>query len=281
MDAPDGGWQVRVVPNRFPLMSPDDHLQRHSSPQGFVSMPAAGRHEVIIESPDHDADLARADDRSIRAVLEAYRARYNALRTLGTGVIVIFRNHGPAAGTSLRHPHSQIVAAPVVPIQIRHRFDVAVQHFDDLGTNLYSDILDHEIQDGRRLVLEMPRFVVFQPFASTTPFETWIMPRAVEPSFGNTSDSTLDELAPILRAVLAGLHDVLVDPDYNAILQSVPVGDEHREYFTWHLRIVPRLAVAAGFELGTGMAVNPSVPEETAIELRSIVQREMAGATPP
>jgi UDPglucose--hexose-1-phosphate uridylyltransferase len=128
LDAPGGGWQVRVVPNRFPTLAPDGSPRRQVSPEGFVSMPGVGRHEVIIESPEHTADLARADDAAVRAVLLAYRARCNALRATSNGVIVIFRNHGPAAGTSLEHPHSQIVATPVVPLQIRHRFEVAMQH---------------------------------------------------------------------------------------------------------------------------------------------------------
>jgi UDPglucose--hexose-1-phosphate uridylyltransferase len=242
-------------------------------------MPGVGQHEVIIESPDHSADLARADTTAVRAVLEAYRARYNALRAAGTGVIVIFRNHGAAAGTSLAHPHSQIVGAPVVPIQIRHRFEVAMQHYDDLGTNLYMDVLERELRDGRRIVLETPRFVVFQPFASAAPFETWIMPRLPQPCFGDTSDADLDALAPVLQAVLAGLADALGDPDYNAILQSAPVGDEHREYFVWHLRILPRLAIAAGFELGSGMPVNPARPEDTAATLRPLVRRVRTGGS--
>jgi UDPglucose--hexose-1-phosphate uridylyltransferase len=267
------------------MLAPDGSPRRSVGPQGFVSMPGVGRHEVIIESPDHTADLARVDDTAVRGVLEAYRARYRALHTAGAGVVLIFRNHGPAAGTSLAHPHSQIVATPVVPIQVRHRFEVATQHYDDRGTCLYQDLLEAELRDGRRVVLETGRYVVFQPFASAAPFETWIMPRRGGASFGDESDASLDELAPVLRRVLAGLAEALTDPDYNAVVQSAPVGDEHREYFVWHLRILPRLATAAGFELGSGMAVNPSLPETAAATLRSAIQAaEVAitrGPTPP
>src|SRR5919204_516271 len=105
-------------------------------------------------------DVARADVQVVRDVLEAYRARYRALRseTQASGVILIFRNHGPGAGTSLSHPHSQIVSTPVVPIQIRHRFEVAMQQYDDLGTCLYLDLLRRELRDGRRLVAETEHF---------------------------------------------------------------------------------------------------------------------------
>jgi len=273
-------WRVRVVPNRFPMLAPDGNARRQVSPDGFVRMPGIGRHEVIIESPDHSADLARADDASVLAVLEAYRARYRALREEGAGVILIFRNHGARAGTSISHPHSQIVSAPVVPIQVRHRFDVAMQHYDDLGTCLYVDLLERELQDGRRVVLETPAFVAFQPFAAVAPFETWIMPRTSQPAFGDARDAALEGLAPVLRTVLGALADVLDDPDYNAIIQSAPPGDESREYFVWHLRIVPRLAIPAGFELGSGMAINPTLPEETADALRRAVQEQTGRGGP-
>jgi UDPglucose--hexose-1-phosphate uridylyltransferase len=269
---PDGSWQVRVVENRFPMLAADGPPRRRMNPAGFASMPGTGRHEVVIEMPAHSGDLARAAPHEVRGVLEAYRARYQALRSQTEGVILIFRNHGAGAGTSLSHPHSQIVATPVVPVQIRHRFDVAIQHYDNLGTCLYLDTLDRELRDGRRIVLETPQFVVFQPFAAGVPHETWIMPRAQLPSYGDTADDALDELAEVLRSVLAGLSWVLQDPDYNLIVQNATPGDEDRPYFVWHARILPRLATPAGFELGTGMSVNPSLPEETAPMLRAAIQ---------
>jgi UDPglucose--hexose-1-phosphate uridylyltransferase len=274
----DGSWRVRVVPNRWPMLAQDGAARRRVSPAGFVSMPGVGRHEVIVESPHHAADLARGSVEDVRAVLEAYRARYRALRTDGVQLIVIFRNHGPGAGTSIDHPHSQIVATPVVPVQIRHRFDVATQHFDDLGTCLYEDLLERELSDGRRIVLETAAFVAFQPFASAAAFETWIMPRIPHACFGDATDDTLDALAPVLRSVLAGLSGALDDPDYNLVVQSAPIGDEHLDYFVWHVRIVPRLSTPAGFELGSGMAVNPSLPEETADTLRRACMVSQRGA---
>jgi UDPglucose--hexose-1-phosphate uridylyltransferase len=280
LSGPNGEWRVRVVPNKFPALADDGGARRRVSAEGFVTMAGIGRHEVIIESRDHTGDLALADDAAVRAVLEAYRARYRALRAGGTAVIITFRNHGPAAGTSLDHPHSQIVAAPVVPLEIRHRFDVAMQHYDDLGTCLYVDILERELRDGRRIVLEDPKFVAFQPFASASPFETWIMPRFHQPSFGDATDDTLDGLAPVLRRVLGGLSRELGDPDYNYVVDSAPPGDEGREYFVWHVRIVPRLSTPAGFELGSGMRINPSPPEDTAAALRRAVESEIPAGQP-
>ena len=276
LNAEDGTWRVRVVPNKFPVLAGGGNRRRHTSPEGFVSMPGVGRHEVVIESCWHADDLANVSEEAVRRVLEAYRARYRALRDEGAAVIVIFRNHGPGAGTSLSHPHSQIVATPVVPIEIRHRFEVAMQHYDDLGTCLYVDIVERELLDGRRIILQSARFVAFQPFASATPFETWVMPRFHQSTFGDVGDAALDDLVSVLRAVLGGLRRALDDPDYNFVIYSAPPGDEDREYFVWHLRIVPRLLTPAGFELGSGIPVNPSSPEEAAMTLRRSTEDEVS-----
>jgi UDPglucose--hexose-1-phosphate uridylyltransferase len=276
LDGPTGAWRVRVVPNRFPMLAPGQRPSRQISPEGFVTMPGAGRHEVIVEAPDHLADLACLQPAAVAAVLETYRSRYRTMRAEGAETILIFRNHGVRAGTTVAHPHSQIVATPVVPIQLRHRFDVAMQHYDDLGTCLYADVLDRELRDGRRIVHAGASFVAFQPFASGAPFETWIMPRVPQAAFGDICDAAIEELARTLQAVLAGLSSVLGDPDYNAIIQSAPPRDESRAYFVWHMRIVPRLATPAGFELGSGMSINPSLPESTAIQLREAMARTAA-----
>jgi UDPglucose--hexose-1-phosphate uridylyltransferase len=194
------------------------------------------------------------------------------LRAQGAALIVIFRNHGAEAGTSLSHPHSQIVSTPVVPVEVRHRFEVAQQHYDDLGTCLYQDILERELTDGRRIVLQSDHLVTFQPFASAFPYETWLMPRVQQPSFGDITDKQLEDLVGVLWKVLVALRSELDDPDYNYVIESAPPGDEEREYFIWHLRIAPRLGTPAGFELGSGMRVNPFPPEEAARVLREAIK---------
>jgi UDPglucose--hexose-1-phosphate uridylyltransferase len=169
----------------------------------------------------------------------------------------------------LEHPHSQIVVAPVVPPQVRRQFDIARSHYDDFGTCLYLDMVERELADGSRIVIEGPRVVAFQPFAASAAYETWLMPRFQQASFGNTDDETLDELAHLLHDVLAALRRHLDDPPYNLVLHSAPPGDEGRAFFSWHIQIVPRLSTPAGFELATGMSINPALPEETAAALRA------------
>lgn len=272
----DGDWQIRVVPNKFAALTPHTTGRRPQS-DGFVSMPAHGHHEVIIESPSHDADLATATVAQVRAVLAAYRGRYRALRDAADStLIVIFRNHGHASGTSLDHPHSQILATPLLPPQVRQRLDLARRHFERTRTCLYTEVLARELRDGHRIVSADEDLVAFQPFASSAPFETWVMPRRDQASFGDVSDRMLDRLAATVRAVLGGLRDALDDPPYNMVVHSVPIGEEDRAYFSWHLQILPRLGVPAGFELGTGISINPSLPEHTAATLRTAVARQRA-----
>jgi UDPglucose--hexose-1-phosphate uridylyltransferase len=272
--AASGGWRVRVVPNKFPLLSPTDRPERRRQ-QGTLAIGGYGHHEVVIESPGHDWDMATAEVNAVREVLRAYRSRYRALRIeRDIAVIVTFRNYGPGSGTSLEHPHSQIVAAPVVPPLVRQRFAVARQHFDDFGTCLYVEMLERELADGRRVVVKGDSVVAFQPFAAAAAFETWVMPRVHQASFGDADDHLLDELAGVLRAVLGGLRDALADPPYNLVVHSAPPGEEGSGYFMWHLQIVPRVSTPAGFELGTGVPVNPSQPEETAALLREAAALE-------
>lgn len=265
---PDGSWRIRVVPNKFPVLHDDVPADRENR-DGFHRMAGHGQHEVLIESPRHDWDLASGSQTEVRDVLAAYRERYRALRTASdAAVIVVFRNHGLGSGTSLDHPHSQLVAAPVVPPQVRRRLDVARAHADDLGTCLYLDLVERELADGRRIISAGERLVSFQPYAAAAAYETWIVPRFHQSSFGSIDDATLDELAETLRRVLLALCHHLDDPPYNLVVHSPPLGDEQRAYFTWYLQIVPRLSTPAGFELATGIPINPSLPEETAAELR-------------
>ena len=270
----DGGWLIRVVPNKFAALTPHTARPKPNA-EGFASMPAHGHHEVIIESPRHEADLATATVSQVRAVLTACRLRYQTLTSAaGIALIVIFRNHGSASGTSLDHPHSQILATPILPPQVRQRLDFARQYYDSAESCLHTDVLERELLDDRRIVSAGQDLVAFQPYASAAPFETWIMPSRPQASFGHASDPVLDELAGMTRAVLGGLREVLDDPPYNMVIHSAPIGDEDSAYFSWHMQIVPRLGIAAGFELGTGIAINPSLPEHTAAVLRTAVARQ-------
>jgi len=265
------GWWVRVVPNKFSALVPEGSLARKEEEGFFRKMDGVGHHEVIIESPQHNLCLALMEEKQVEEVVLAYRERYLALREDPRfKVIIIFKNHGRAAGTSLEHPHSQLVAAPIVPLTIRYRFEKAAGHFDDEGTCVYCDTLKQGLRIRTRLVLETDRFATFHPFASRAPFETWILPKKHHASFGSLSTDEAKEFAWVLKKTLWQLYKGLNNPDFNYIIHTAPIKDEQEEYFHWHLQILPRLVTPAGFELGTGMFINIALPEETAAFLRNL-----------
>ena len=259
------GWQVRVVPNKFPALTPQGSTKLHTEAGFFQKMDGFGYREIIVETPIHDRFLAAMRAEEVEAILRAYRDRYVALKEdPRVKFILIFKNHGEGAGTSLQHPHSQIVATPIVPVNLRRKYEEAVRYHDATGRCLYSDLIEAERTVGERVITETPGYIVFHPFASHVPFETWLVPKAYQSAFGQVSLEELKELSKILPRTLARLAEVLNDPDYNLVLHSAPVGDENKEYFLWHLRIVPRLTQLAGFEIGSGMLINIYKPEETA-----------------
>ncbi|HLC41215.1 MAG TPA: DUF4931 domain-containing protein [Methylomirabilota bacterium] len=205
-------------------------------------------------------------------ILRAYQARYHALREDSrVKCIIIFKNHGERAGTSLEHPHSQLVATPVAPMQMRRKYEVAISHYDDTGRCLYCDLVEAEVEAKARLVQETDRFVVFHPFASRAPFEAWIAPKKHQPSFGQVSGEDLASLAPVLRETLFALAAILGDPDFNYIIHTAPIEDESKPYYLWHIQIVPRVTTIAGFELGSGIYITTMMPEESAAILRQAV----------
>ncbi len=266
--ADGGGWWVRVIPNRFPALSLDGSLQRDGT--GFFrQMDGVGVHEVVIESPIHNEILALMEDRQVEEILLAYRERYLALREdRRIKLVIIFKNHGEGAGTSLEHTHSQLVGTAVVPSDIRRKLDQAARHYDDHGSCVYCDSIKEELNFGKRIVMDTERFVVLQPFASRSPFETWIIPKEHQASFGLISIEDSKRFAKILRATLLKLYAKLNNPDYNYVIHTAPIMDEQEDYYHWHLQIIPRLTTPAGFEMGSGIYINVSLPEETAQFLR-------------
>ncbi len=267
----DGRWQVRVVDNKYPVLFPDGERVRSSSGI-YRLMAGVGTHEVIVEHPRHDLTPALYDVDELAAVFTAYRARYRDIRQDDRiEAIIIFKNHGEQAGTSLGHPHSQLAATPVVPTQIRTRMEEATRFFDDTGECVFCQTLREELQARERIVCESAHFVAFVPYAALSPFHLWIFPRKHMSSFDDISDAETGDLALILKAVLSKMYHGLNDPDYNYSIRSLPTRDRNTDYFHWYLTIIPRISRTAGFELGSGMFINSTVPEESAAFLRNVV----------
>lgn len=258
------GWQTRVVPNKFPALTPEGDMSRDT--QGiYLRMPGHGRHEVIIESPRHDQNMAEMSLEEVGTIVETYHRRYvDLMKEHGNMMAILFRNYGARAGTSLIHPHSQLVVTGMVPRYIRGREEEAQRYFDEWGRCVFCEILEFEAQDHRRVVEENDSFLAFIPFAAEAPFEIWIMPRRHRADFGDVSDEEKAELAPVLRDSLARLHRKLNDPDYNYVINTSARYRADEPQLHWYLQIRPRLTTRAGFEIGSGISINPSLPEEDA-----------------
>jgi len=267
---PNGtGWRLRVVPNKFPALVPNGSLKRKEEFGFFRMMDGVGIHEVVIGSPIHNQLFHLQEDGRAEEVLLAYRERYLALsQDERIKLVIIFKNHGEGAGTSLDHTHSQIVATTVVPSNIRKKLEEAAHYYDDHGDCVYCDLIREEQRDGRRIVMETDQFIVLHPFASRFPFETWILPKTHHASFGRILTGDIKAFARVLKATLLKIHAKLNDPDYNYVIHTSPVKDEGEDYYHWHLQIIPRLTTPAGFEMGSGIYINVAFPEDTAAFLR-------------
>jgi len=269
-DPKDGAWRVRVVPNKFAALAADGQLVRMNV--GIKrTISGVGRHEVIVETPEHNQTLARMSEDEVERVLRAYLARYHAvLADERVEQVTLFKNHGPAAGTSLEHPHSQLIGTPVIPSDVLDRLTTALQFYDDAGQCLFCTTLAEELDEGTRVVVEGQHFVAFVPFAALSPFHLWIFPKRHSASFGNIEPAELTDLARVLRALLAKLHKGLRDPDYNLTIRTAPKESDRVKYYHWYVSVVPRVTKMAGFELGSGMFINTALPEESARFLRGL-----------
>jgi len=157
------GWWIRVIPNMFPALMPQGNPDRVHTENLFLSMNGIGQHEVLIETPEHTHSIATMPQQQVEEICLAYRERYIALsQDPRYEMITIFKNHGLNAGTSLRHPHSQIIATPITPMHIRHRIEEAMRYFDDHGSCVYCDIIEKEKKIGERVVADIRKAVFAQ-----------------------------------------------------------------------------------------------------------------------
>jgi UDPglucose--hexose-1-phosphate uridylyltransferase len=266
-----GSWQIRVIENKFPVLAPGGSATRTTADDMFTGMDGLGVHEVVVETPEHNRHIVQQDDNSLTEILRTYLVRYNTMKKLPfVKLIIIYKNYGIMAGTTLEHSHSQLLATPVISRQLRMQSEVAARYYDDKGRCLYCDIVERELEAGKRIIMETDSYVVFHPFASHSPFETWIVPKNACASFGNLPESELPELAKVLRLNLLKLYKGLNNPDFNYVINSAPVDDEDKDYFRWHIRIIPRLTEMTGFEIGTGINMNTLLPEDTTAFIREL-----------
>jgi UDPglucose--hexose-1-phosphate uridylyltransferase len=268
---PNGpGWDLRVVPNKFPALQVEGSLDRQGEGL-FDRMNGIGAHEVIIESPDHGKTLASMSEAEIERVLWAFRERIADLkRDIRFRYILVFKNHGAAAGATLEHSHSQLIALPIVPDFVREEIDGAKQHFAAKERCVFCDVIRQEVTAGKRIIHENADVVALAPYAPRFPFETWLLPRTHYARFEDTPRQVFESLARMLKTVLMRMNKALESPDYNLIIHNSPFSEtQANDYYHWHLELMPKLTRTAGFEWGTGFYINPTSPEEAAQVLRN------------
>lgn len=265
----DDGWLTRVVPNKFPALTPNADSSAETAGL-YQTMPAFGVHEVVIETPYHNRDLPMLPAEHIEQVLKTYLRRNRCIREQHPEItaVIIFRNHGPASGTSLIHPHSQIIATAVVPKYIRDKEAVARTYFNRYSRCLLCDIIESQRQENIRCIYENSAFTAFIPFAAEVPFEIWIAPKRHHADFAQISEQETSDLADMLKNILSALCDRLNDPDYNYIIHSCSAPHCKSAALHWYLQIRPRTVTPAGFEIGSGVYINPSLPEDNAAVLK-------------
>jgi UDPglucose--hexose-1-phosphate uridylyltransferase len=266
----EGRWTLRVLANRYPAVAPgerptpnQDLFQRH--------MAGTGHHDVVVEHRLHNFRLAREPSSALGPVLSAWKRRYRELAKLpDTKHVVVFKNHGARAGASMEHPHSQIVSLPVLPSQVRYRLETAMHVSNTLGNCVFCSMLAHELESMDRVLQRSKHFTAFVPYAAFSPYSVWIMPHRHSCDFASVTEAELADLSQTLHWVLSRVYHGLGDPDYNLVVRSALPSTVGEDYFHWYISIIPRLGKAAGFEMGSGMFINSSLPEADAAYLRKL-----------
>lgn len=262
------GWTVRVVPNKFPALGIEGSLNRQAEGM-FDKMNGIGAHEVIVETPDHNLTLAMLPEKRIEDVLWAFRDRILDLKKdKRFKYILIFKNHGTAAGATLEHSHGQLIALPILPKHVVEEIEGAKQYYLYKERCVFCDIVRQETEAGVRVVAENDGFLTVAPYAPRFPFETWILPKRHESAFENSSSQVYEALAKALKNLLVRADQVLDFPAYNLVFHTAPMQEGAMDHYHWHIEFMPRLTKTAGFEWGTGFYQNPTPPEEAAKYLR-------------
>lgn len=263
------GWQIRVVPNKFPALQIEGDIDRHGV--GIYDMSnGVGAHEVLIETPYHQKDFPDLLPQEIEGFISmCCRRSVDLAKDKRFKYIMVFKNFGASAGASLEHPHTQIIALPMVPKNVMEEIKGAHNYFEYRERCIFCDIIRQEIQENERVILENKYFLSFCPFVSRFPFEIWITPKKHNGYFCSMSAEEISALAQILKDTITKVKGVFPNVPYNFMLHSSPInGDGGVEGYHWHVEFMPKLTRVAGFEWGSGFYIVSTPPELAARYLR-------------
>ncbi len=261
-----GGWSVRVIPNKFPFFHIEGEFDRR--PEGMYDvMEAIGAHEIVVEAPEHHQNLATLEPSHIEKILVAYRERMIDLeKDQRFQQFLILKNY---PGVFNRHPHSHIMAMPVIPRRMDEEILGILDYYQRKERCIFCDLIKEEISMKKRVVLETVHFLVFSPFASRFPFETWITPKKHSPDFHHIQEEAIEDLAVVIQSLFIRYSNLLADPPYSLTFHTSPIQARfHRSEYHWHIEIRLRIGLREGFEWGTGFFVNPTPPEDATAYLK-------------
>lgn len=263
-------WWVQAIPNKYPAFGTGQCAVFYNiGPYQWT--PGVGFHEVVV-TRDHTRSIAAMSHDEVRQIIRVYQERAAAMHSDPcVKYISIFHNHGRAAGASISHPHSQMIALPVIPPDVMRSIRGSSEYLRMHHACAHCVMIGYERESGTRIIYENDHCVVIAPYASKTAFEMRIFPKKHHARF---EEIILDEdasLADALRVSLAKLSKGLGNPDYNFFIHTAPVAPAKEvSHYHWHLEIVPKTAIWAGFEIGTGIEISTITPEATAHFLRKI-----------
>ncbi len=258
----ENGWLIRVVENKFPALN--KNLTYNEKEEGLFKWgEAAGIHEVIIEHTNHHHEFFNYSIEEFKNIIIAYKERMQSLYTKDSiEFVAVFKNHGKTAGASLKHPHSQIIATPFIPPDLREELEGSKSYYENNGQCIFCSIIEEELKLNKRIILEDENYVVISPYAAKMPYQMSILPKSHQERFENLKEEEVDKLATVIYKLSSSILNNLGNIPFNLYIHTSPKGNY--PYFHWHMEIVPRLPVMGGFELATGIFVNSNSPEKCA-----------------
>ncbi len=262
---------VTVIKNKYPAFA-EGQCKVPRAEGIYVAMDGAGNHEVVV-TKDHIRPIPDFSDAEVGVLMESYRARFQALKDGAcTDYVLIFHNHGPESGATIAHPHSQIMGLPVIPPDVERSLKGSRGYLEKNGRCVYCDVIAHELSHKSRVVFENEHAIAICPFASKMAFEMRIFPKRHTDFLATTTEEMLG-VGQALRDALRRIRTGLKDPSYNFFIHAAPtISEGSYEWYHWHIEILPKTAVWAGFEIGTGMEILTIAPETAAEFLQSVSQ---------
>ncbi len=267
-----GNWVTRILNNKFPALKTSEQYKEQDFEHIYHQMTGVGGHEILIESPEHKHfKWATMPKKQLITVFKNYQCRYAYWRKDSRiAYLSIFRNHGKIAGASVKHPHSQMIATPLVPPRVETEMKEMKKHKQKTNKCLMCHMIKFEKKARERIIMENDDFVAFSNFAPRFPYETLVVPKKHRDTFEDISEKEMASLAEFMSTLMAKFDKLLDDPPFNLIFHVSPIRMRGIDFFHWHIEIIFRLSQPAGFEWGSGIYINSVPPEKAAEELRKV-----------